>query len=295
MNLFFTSCRLKYFILARHKRGHGIHSPFVFNLFSDIFLNKHDPEIVKTIVDSVRLLQKGRFDSGDNYRFSCLLDFPVYHKSLWGARTGESRKSGKYYHLLMLLARRVEGSPVLQLGIDPHMTAINMALGAAGSQVVLVERLDKQGISAERMKKAEDGAEKQIVIFQDGDRNSDINREENIGNEANVFINSNIEIRVIDSYEKLDQITGEMRGIGLAMISAEWCRDKLIHCFDTVARVATEETIVVIGDIHKSAKIEKDWHKMINDNRVSVSIDLLRYGLVFFRHGIAKQHFLIRY
>lgn len=35
---------------------HGIHSLFIFNLFSDIILNKPHPEIVKTIVSNKQLL-----------------------------------------------------------------------------------------------------------------------------------------------------------------------------------------------------------------------------------------------
>ena len=55
MNLFFASCRLKY----------------VFNLFSEMFLNKSEPGIVKTIVDN-------------KYPPGSLPDIIVGHESAYG-------------------------------------------------------------------------------------------------------------------------------------------------------------------------------------------------------------------
>ena len=40
---------LKYILLSHHRRGHGIHSPFVFDLVSRVFRNKIDPDIVFTV------------------------------------------------------------------------------------------------------------------------------------------------------------------------------------------------------------------------------------------------------
>src|SRR5450759_4591631 len=37
---------LKYILLSRHRKGHGIHSPFVFDLVSRLFRNITDPKIV---------------------------------------------------------------------------------------------------------------------------------------------------------------------------------------------------------------------------------------------------------
>ena len=40
---------LKYIIVSENRKGHGIHSPFVFDLVTRVFRNKTDPAIVYSI------------------------------------------------------------------------------------------------------------------------------------------------------------------------------------------------------------------------------------------------------
>jgi len=48
--IFFSAVKyLKYILLSGHRKGHGIHSPFAFDLVSRVFRNKVDPDIVSTI------------------------------------------------------------------------------------------------------------------------------------------------------------------------------------------------------------------------------------------------------
>jgi len=49
MNSYGALKLINYLLFSRHGKGHGIHSPFVFNLISDVFRNKIDPAIVLTI------------------------------------------------------------------------------------------------------------------------------------------------------------------------------------------------------------------------------------------------------
>jgi hypothetical protein len=49
MDLSRVSEYLRYKAFSRHRRGYGIHSPFVFSLVSDVFRNKTGPDIVCSI------------------------------------------------------------------------------------------------------------------------------------------------------------------------------------------------------------------------------------------------------
>lgn len=57
----------------------------------------------------------------------------------------------------------------------------------------------------------------------------------------------------------------------------------------------TERTVIVIDDIHHSAEMEDAWNAIKAMPETRVTIDLFRMGWVFFREGLSRQHFVLRY
>ena len=49
MSVFSAVRFIKYLLFSQHRNGHGIHSPFAFDLVSGIFRNKIEPDIVFSI------------------------------------------------------------------------------------------------------------------------------------------------------------------------------------------------------------------------------------------------------
>ncbi|MFN2380552.1 MAG: hypothetical protein ABR519_10170 [Bacteroidales bacterium] len=317
MNLFFTSRRLKYFLLARHRKGHGIHSPFVFNLFSEIFLNKPDPAVVKTVVDLKRRMLHIRQVQGANLlRDGSLKIDNIPEKG----RGWVERIYGcdKYCRLLALLARKVTGLPVLQIGGVLSMATLAMAAEAPDSKVIIVNRrteseegISSEGTPGEVFAGKETPEEETSGVISSGEETlgegtaaEGISEEEpeRAGSadaltsyQANAVVTGNIEMRLIDKEWCPGNICSEAGKAGLILVVANSCRNKLFYCFDMLAGVLSDETIVIIENIHLSPDLEDEWNRLISDRRVSVSIDLLRYGILFFRKGIPKQNFLIRY
>ncbi|MCB0516510.1 MAG: class I SAM-dependent methyltransferase [Chitinophagales bacterium] len=56
-----------------------------------------------------------------------------------------------------------------------------------------------------------------------------------------------------------------------------------------------EDTVFIFDDIHWSAEMEQAWEAIKARPEVSISIDLYRMGLVFFRKNIAKEDFTLYY
>lgn len=55
------------------------------------------------------------------------------------------------------------------------------------------------------------------------------------------------------------------------------------------------DSVLVIEGVYRNADMKRLWQSLKAKPDVSVTIDLFRVGLVFFRLGQAKEHFRIRY
>jgi hypothetical protein len=313
MNLFFASRRLNYFLRARHRKGHGIHSPFVFNLFSDFFLNKPDSMVVKTVVDLLYKLQHARVAE----KYGIFFDRSLKSGHFSAAERVEARGIrdwDKYCRLLALLSGRSGTLPVFQMGGGLRMATLAMAAGASGSRVILIEEsansekvsaevgpeampenLPVVGLAAGKRKRQKSAHVAEPEPGLAAEQATKPGEEMASIDQGGILLPGNIEVRLVDSFERQGKIGFEEGNAGLILINANSCRNKLLYCFEMVAGVVSEETIIVIENIHFSEENETGWKRLISDSRVSVSIDLLRYGLLFFRKGISKQHFLIRY
>jgi hypothetical protein len=56
-----------------------------------------------------------------------------------------------------------------------------------------------------------------------------------------------------------------------------------------------DDTTLMFTNIHRTQKIKKDWGILKADERVRVTIDLYYLGLVFFKPGMSKEDFRVRY
>ena len=56
-----------------------------------------------------------------------------------------------------------------------------------------------------------------------------------------------------------------------------------------------DDTMLVLTNIHRTKKIKQDWNTLKTDERVRVTVDLYYLGLVFFKPGMSKEDFRVRY
>jgi predicted O-methyltransferase YrrM len=86
-----------------------------------------------------------------------------------------------------------------------------------------------------------------------------------------------------------DQLPALLKKIKLPFLAVIYSPS--IKYFEMVAAKADSQSIVVIDDIHSSKEIEQAWDEIYKSNKVTVSIDLFRLGIIFFNEGLPKQKF----
>ena len=67
-----------------------------------------------------------------------------------------------------------------------------------------------------------------------------------------------------------------------------------LNYFNQLLSKAHNDSVFIFDDIYWSKNMTDAWTEIINDNRVSVSIDTFHFGFIFFRKEQLKQHFRIR-
>lgn len=82
--------------------------------------------------------------------------------------------------------------------------------------------------------------------------------------------------------------------IGLVFLDANHTYEATMNYFELFLPKLSENSIVVMDDIHWSSGMEKAWLEICEKEEVSVSIDMFYKGLLFFKKDIKKEHFVLR-
>lgn len=82
---------------------------------------------------------------------------------------------------------------------------------------------------------------------------------------------------------------------GLVFIDGNHHKDALINYFFQMSEISCDQTVIIIDDIHYSKEMEEAWNFIKQDENVTMTIDIWRMGMVFFRAGINHFDYIIRY
>lgn len=263
MNTFLARRSLKYWMFSGHRRGHGIHSPFIFNLFSEFFANKSADQVVKTVENFRKSLLNNNNIVSVNDMGSGSLKMGSRSRRISDiARYSSTRM--KYSAILAKFARLSGGKDIIEMGTSLGIGTLAMALSAPSSRVITIE-----------------GCPETAAVARENFR---------------LMAASNIDIHVGDIGIVLNELeSGDGISPGLVFIDGNHSEEPLLQYFDTIARNALDDTVVIVDDIHLSKSMERGWTRIKEDKRVRVTVDILQMGLVFFRKGLSRENHVIRY
>lgn len=54
------------------------------------------------------------------------------------------------------------------------------------------------------------------------------------------------------------------------------------------------DTVMIVKDIHRGKQNEADWERLIADEKVRLSIDCWRFGMIFVMDRIKKEHYILK-
>lgn len=86
-----------------------------------------------------------------------------------------------------------------------------------------------------------------------------------------------------------------MDQIDMAIIDANHTGEALWNYFSLLKGKMSATGIIVVDDIRWSPDMYKTWKKLISCSDVSISVDFLQCGVVFFQRNLIKQHYILSY
>ena len=250
--------------LSKSGTRHSVHSPFVYLLVDKIFRNREGHKAFRDISQlRKRLLGKSQvieitdFGSGaDNKGFK--LRFESVASIVRNSALGE-----KYGRLLFRLVEYFKPQTIIELGSSVGISTLYLAMANPQAKVFTIE-----GCTAKSEQASDNFTSLQVS-----------NIEQHIGRFDIVLPD------VIALAGKLD----------FAFIDGNHTYEATIANFNTLLSIAHNDTVFVFDDIHWSAGMQKAWDEIAGHERVTVSIDLFRIGIVFLKKELSKQKFVIRY
>jgi predicted O-methyltransferase YrrM len=93
----------------------------------------------------------------------------------------------------------------------------------------------------------------------------------------------------------LPKVLSSLDNLDVVYIDGNHTYEATVRYFDSILPKLNKEALVVIDDIYWSKGMENAWNELLLTPTATVTIDLYRMGLLFFKPGQQKQHFKLRF
>lgn len=248
---------------ASNGRGHGMHSPFVFEFITRVLNDDAEYPVYAEVEALRRRLKKDKTallieDHGAGSAISQEKTRTV------ASLARHAAKPARLAQLLYRIAKYYGHTRMVELGTSLGLSAAYLSKAGPDVKLITVE-----GAPAV--------AERARLHFEELKRN-------------------NITL-VVGTFEKaIPGILEQMPQTDLLFVDGNHRKEPTLDYFRQFLPHMTESGIMVFDDIHWSREMEEAWEIIRLHPAVTATIDLFFIGLVFFRTGFReKQQFRIRY
>ena len=252
---------VKYKLTAKHRKGHGIHSPFIYDFVVNVLNKKADnkhftanklkQQSLNKIKTKIRIQDPG---TGSIIRKSNIRSVKSLAK--------HSSTLYKYRCLTGLIAQHFAPEIIIELGTSLGLTTDILACMSPNSTIKTVEGSPE--------------------IFELAKRNFKLWKHNNI-----IAINSTFR-QFINELEPINKTA-------LVYIDGHHQGDATIEYFNAFWNKIPSNSIIIIGDIYWSKSMTEAWKEISAPKKNQYSLDLFYIGIVFKHKNCAGNNLVIKY
>ena len=254
---------LKHWITASNGKGHGMHSPFVFEFITKVLNDKTVyPEYEKVERLRNQLLNDRTFLEVEDFGAGSVID-KKNQRSI-SSIIKNSAKPKKFGQMLFRMVRYYQPATILELGTSLGITTSYLSLA----------KPDAKMITMEGSKEIADVAKRNFETLEI----------------------RNIEIIEGNFDNTLSSVISQQSSVDFVFVDGNHRKEPTLRYFHQLLDRTNNDSILVFDDIYWSSEMEAAWGTIKNNAAVSCSVDLFFIGIVFFRKEFKeKQHFVIRF
>jgi len=254
---------LQYYFTASNGKGHGMHSPFVFEFITKVLNDRTVyPEYERVealrsqLLNDHTVLEVEDFGAGSSVTKK--------NKRSISSIAKNSAKPKKFGQLLFRMIKYYQPANILELGTSLGITTSYLSLAKPDARLITME-----------------GSKEIAEVAKTNFRNLDTrNIETTEGNFDNILLSVVRGLSIVE----------------LAFIDGNHRQEPTERYFKEFLAKTSNDSILVFDDIHWSSEMEAAWETIKKNAAVTCSIDLFFIGVVFFRKEFKeKQHFTIRF
>ena len=243
------------------KNEHAVHSPFVFNLITKCFYDKHSKREYNTLkayrnllLQNTNAIEVNDFGAGSKVFKSSDRSISQIAKT-----AGISCKRAE---LLYRIVHYFQSQNILEIGTSLGLATCALSLGNKKAKITTVE-----------------GCENTMAVAKGNLQKICYPNVELIATEFGNYINhANLESKLFD----------------LVYFDGNHQKQATLDYFERLLATISNDTVWIFDDIHWSAEMEETWKIIQEHPKVTVTIDTFQWGFVFFRREQPKEHFIIR-
>lgn len=250
-----------YKIKARHRNGHGIHSPFIFELVSRVIFDKTRyedyhffGEVRKVLLNSSEIIKVE--DAGETSRYFETADRKI--KDL----VKHSSVRPKYAKLLYRLSHYYKPATIVEFGTSVGLSTLYLAKGNQKAKVITVEENSSLCDIAEK-------TWKEYKI-----------RNISVRNELFDVVLGDLSQQLIEPV--------------LVFIDGNHNLKSTIQYFIYFAE-HVKDGIIVVDDIHWSKDMVRAWGEIIQQRKGHATIELFTMGIIVLKEGISPGNYVVNF
>lgn len=254
---------LRYYFTASNGKGHGVHSPFVFDFIKNVLRDKKTYDCYLSIEQQRQALlaNTNRIEVEDFGAGSSVIKS---NRRVVKDIAASSLKPKKFARLLFRMVQYYQPATVLELGTSLGITTCYLANGNKKATVYTCE--GAAAIAA-------------------------------IANSSFVALQvNNIELTEGDFAATMQPLLNKISKIDFAFVDGNHRKEPTVAYFTQLLHHSTPSTILIFDDIHWSEEMETAWEYIKVHPSVTLTMDLFFIGVVFINPDFkVKQHFTIRF